>query len=537
MLVVFTVFGRDVKIAKGVCLRTERITSLWATSAAGPPCANGIRFSPVGPPATAVQSYTITSNHRLSTVQQDCAADCCTCHSGFTSSLLAEPCHVTPPAGLPHALSAGYIPTYEALLRAACRDAERMLPTSTARGSTGISVMDARKATRLLRSLLLVAPGSKLLLLLGEGHRREAAALATTLCKAHLQHAQLAAWLRDRESLAEAAGMATGLSRVFRTGMTAQAGGEPAISTATGSSSSSSSCSSGNDGGGGGGELSGRSSGGSGSASGVGGSSDRVFPVSDERIYPVDIDSSSKQRLMLLSHMLPRLLPVMTHIGALCFAGGLGGTAELEELAIARHQLLQFAANGARLTVQSCGNQAAKGSWLQLERDTIAADLVGPGGLMAAISASRRARKDAGGPGGEAQGDGECKLSGSAVGNGGGEGEGQQEQQQWVRLVPHAPCVAAQLLRTCSNPLCVNMKGHSEAGVALEVREAGSGGRVGRPLASPLGVGGEVKRFCSPACRDSQQEQLRRLRVWERADVDCRNCRWCCAMRGEHTRG
>ncbi len=543
-------FGMGAETDNRLCIEAQNLVSLGYLG-----CWSALRkWHPFQPGRSAsdsrtvvhcnVQSYTITSNHRLSAVQQDCVADRCICHSGFTSSLLADSCHVTPPAGLPHALSAGYMPTYEALLRAACRDAERMLPTSTARGSTGISVMDARKATRLLRSLLLVAPGSKLLLLLGEGHRREAAALATTLCKAHLQHAQLAAWLRDREGLAEAARMATGLSRVFRTGMTAQADGAAAISTATGSSSSSDSGSGGHDGGGGGGELSGRSSC-SRSAIGVSG---RVFPVSGQRIYPVDIDSSSKQRLMLLSHMLPRLLPVMTHIGALCFAGGLGGTAELEELAIARHQLLQFAANGARLTVQSCGNQAAKGSWLQLERDTIAADLVGPGGLVAAVGASQRARTDAGGPG-EAQDDGECKLGGSAVGDGGGEGEGQQQQQQeqqWVELVPHAPCIAAQVLRTCSNPLCVNMRGHSEASVSLEVPAAGSGawqpaagsgGRAGRPLASPLGVEGEVKRFCLAACCDSQQEQLKRLRAWEKEDVDCRNCRWCCAMRGKHTRG
>ncbi len=99
----------------------------------------------------------------------------------------------TPPTGLPHALSAGYIPTYEALLRAACRSPELSLPASTASGSAGsnstMAQVAARKATRLLRSLLLVAPGSKLLLLLGEGDPREAAALATALCKAHLQHA------------------------------------------------------------------------------------------------------------------------------------------------------------------------------------------------------------------------------------------------------------------------------------------------------------------------------------------------------------
>ncbi len=454
-------------------------------------------------------------------------------------SSLADSCHNTAPAGLPHALSAGYIPTYEALLRAACRSPELSLPASTASGSAGsnstMAQVAARKATRLLRSLLLVAPGSKLLLLLGEGHPREAAALATTLCKAHLQHAQLAEWLGSREGLAEAAGMVTGLSRVFRTGMTAQAGGAAAVSIATSSRSDSSS--SGNDGGG---EPS-SSSGGGGSDSVVSGSSDRVFAVSGQRVYPVDVGSSSKQRLLLLSHMLPRLLPVMTHIGALCFAGGLGGTAELEELAIARHQLLQFAANGEKVVMHSTDSQAVKNSWLQLERDTIVADLVGPGGVVAAMSAAQRARKDAGGPGGEAEGkprgDSECGQSGledeEDEEDDEGEVEGQQ-QQQWVKLVPHAPCVAAQLLRTCSNPLCVNMEGDSEASVVLGVAEAGSGGRA---LASPLGVGGEAKRFCSAGCRDSQQEQLRRLRVWERADVDCRNCRWCCAMRGEHTRG
>ncbi len=171
------------------------------------------------------------------------------CLPSWPPTVLANCCRITPPASLPHALSAGHIPTYGALRSLPRYRTHAALGSTASSSSAGSRVMVGSVATRLLRSLLvLVAPGSKLLLLLGEGHRREAGALATTLCKAHLQHAQLAAGLGSREGLQQAAGMATGLARVVRADMTAEAREAPAVPTATSRSSHSSSSSGGDSG-------------------------------------------------------------------------------------------------------------------------------------------------------------------------------------------------------------------------------------------------------------------------------------------------
>ncbi len=290
-----------------------------------------------------------------------------------------------PPAGLRRALSAGYIPTYEALLRAACRDAERMLPTSTARGSTGISVMDARKATRLLRSLLLVAPGSKLLLLLGEGDPREAAALATTLCKAHLQHAELAAKAGSREGLQQAAGVVTGLARVMHRGLlreqfrprVSRAELQEALGEQGGDrGGDDDSCGGGNSSGGGGGGSGARTRGGCGDGSSApGGVDGDASDDGSDSFTAVAPSGAEMQHMLLASFMLPRLLPVMTRVGSLCFAAGLWGSEALHGLARTRGRLQKHAAIGAAFaaTNEDCDEQR---SWGQFQWNDLGADNV-----------------------------------------------------------------------------------------------------------------------------------------------------------------
>ncbi len=397
-----------------------------------------------------------------------------------------------PPAGLPHALSAGYIPTYEALLRAACRSPELSLPASTASGSAGsnstMAQVAARKATRLLRSLLLVAPGSKLLLLLGEGDPREAAALATTLCKAHLQHAELAAKAGSREGLAEAAGMITGLAQTLLCGLCARRG--LAEQTAEGSAGAT-------------------------ATSGSGGSSDNGDTCDLGGYTGVLSVGPDVQRVRLMSYMLPRLLPVLTRIGALCFAAGLGGTEEVYGLARTRQQVLGRAAQGAAVAEDLCDGDAQE-SWVRLQANNVGAGQAGAG---ADDGSSEDAEEGA-----EAQlasRPGECL--------GGCDADDKEQQQQWVQVVPHAPYYAVMLLPTCSNPLCLNVCGESEAGVELGVQSVGDGGseaaaRVGGPgqpghgFRGPEGGGegsggqegcGEgTGRYCSVACLRSHGEQL-----------------------------
>ncbi len=432
----------------------------------------------------------------------------------------------TPPAGLPHALSAGYIPTYEALLRAACRSPELSLPASTASGSAGsnstMAQVAARKATRLLRSLLLVAPGSKLLLLLGEGDPREAAALATTLCKAHLQHAELAAKAGSREGLQQAAGMVTGLARVMHRGLLREQGrprvsmAEVEVQEALGEQ--------GGDGdwAGGGGGYSGGSGGGSGARSRGSGGDGSSAPggvdgdASDSRsggFTAVASTGAEMHRLGLSSYLLPRLLPVVARIGSLCFAAGLGGSSEeLRSLARTRRRLQEHTASGKAFAAAHEGYKEQR-SWSQLQWDDLGADNVavcmGAGvGLPEAQAASGRA--EGGVAGNEAGG---CERQEEVIQD--------EDWRLWGELVPHAPSLAALLLPTCSNPLCVNMHGDSEAGVKFRVT-----------LRHEQEAEAPAMLYCSMSCQQHHAEQMDAVRRWQmQPREDCSTCKWCRAAR------
>ncbi len=451
-----------------------------------------------------------------------------------------------PPAGLSHALSAGYIPTYEALLRSKLAF---YIPDRNGSERNVMAEVSARKATRLLRSLLLVAPGSKLLLLLGEGDPREAAALATTLCKAHLQHAELAAKAGSREGLAEAARLVTATAHVVRRGLLRERGravmslgdalaavGVPGAELSdddpcrsgerSGSmSSSSSSSSQGTGSGGGGGGDSSAGSGDEDASAGKGNNFTRTFAVGCEI-----------KRVLVASFILPRLLPVMTRIGSLCFAGGLGASGEVHSLACTRGQLHKHAALG----VSNCAGRSSHGDamssweqfqWIDMGADQVACDWGGEG------------PSEEGSCGEESRGERRAEEGRGRAAQAGKQEEEEeskelqrmlQEELRWSKVVPHAPCDTAQLLlRTCSNPLCVNMRGDSEAGLELRVPsipDVDSEEEEGSRDANEEGY--QVVYYCSVLCREKHAEQMEAVRRWQlQPRGDCSKCRWCRAAR------
>ncbi len=71
--------------------------------------------------------------------------------------------------------------------------------------------------------------------------------------------------------------------------------------------------------------------------------------------------------------------------------------------------------------------------------------------------------------------------------------------------MPRAPSHAALLLPTCSNSLCVNMRGDSEAGVTLGVITGDEG----------EGEGEAAMHYCSVRCQRYHAEQIAAVMEWQ----------------------
>ncbi len=430
-------------------------------------------------------------------------APCCICPPGL--------CFRAPPSGLRHALAAGYIPCYEALLRRTLR---------LGRDALGVD----------LQSFTLQRLPS-LPLLLAYGDARQAASLAATLAKAVLVMA-------GEQGRGGGGGGSSGGNGSAGGGMGASASG----SAAGGGGGGTSSGTGGNggglaavrdgtvavraaallrhlvhsldnnvmlglqgegaDGAAGTGEAGGSNAGAETEAEakaevkgGQGSSSGTVTRAASPRVAST---VGRSQLLQLASFALQTLLPVCAHLLG-CDEGGAAGARQSLLLPLVC-QAVEVAVRGFETAVQR-GDLVAAARWQRLLMDC--------GGPWLVVL------QDEGGEPQEGVREGASEQPGQLSGRQlrdrllraavpqlqheaypGGVAEGSCRQGGADGVGPPPPCVVGELLRTCCNPLCTNLEGDSEAGLEAGVgREEGLSGC-----------------YCSGAC--AVAHQVARRRQW-----------------------
>ncbi len=432
----------------------------------------------------------------------------------------------SPPPGLSSALSSGLIPTTEAYLRTiAARTSLSSSPSPTFTPALDGPIKAPHHTSQVLDRI----SGTHLVLLLAHGDPMQGAALLTTLAKAALRQAELAARAGAADGAFALVRAATRIMYDMASAVRVLVGQEEQATQGSGSSELE--------------ERAGTSVGvvadlateGRLTSDVVGkrraatAEKERIAALQQGCVGGVAVDQAGstvagrspaeQQLLRLWCFALPRWLPVLARLSTVLEEVGRGDkTPEQDELWRA---LMTFNAEMMKQAAAAC-----RGAWQRgdmravascrglLQRDVCVVNWMGTcvTGKWEAeewwsaplLGESQQQQQHQKGSRGRAAGGGGNVGSAASSSSSQG-GEEAVIKTYWPFLLPLAPCEAASLLPTCSNPLCTQLQGDSEVEVQLGVG-AGVIGAAGSP------------NYCTSACRlaHKQLQQQHKRQAEER---------------------
>ncbi len=387
-------------------------------------------------------------------------------HTPVPHAVLEVP--AAPPPGLPAALTAGLIPTIEAYLRTITRpystaspphssgpctaspsaassssssSPSASSPASTTAASPGC--LNAEYASQHAASLFVRLSGQNLVLLLAYGDPMQGAALLTTMAKAALCHTEASA----------RAGFTAGVNGFTCMTLSAFMNLHIALCPEREDCASAAAC----------------------SAPAGGGSAAPAAGLAPDATEACQHSPAEEQLKQLYAFAVPRWLPVLERLYTLCkpvrdLESWDSYGSYLEKLLAG---LLGAAASGCQ-AAWAAGDVRAVASWRQLlQRDVCVRDWVGGEVLSEweaeAWWAAAPPQQQLHPPAGDVD-----ASEGLAAGGGSGPAAaatstGGASRCPWPFLRAVAPCEAASLLPTCSNPLCTVLEGDTETSLGLAV--------------------------------------------------------------------